>query len=137
MEYIISLITILTLLLTITPKLPIVENLDPHIMAAASSVSASIETSDQIDEQVLADSKANRNLNVYQQQGSVPTSQSDFQRQKFYSIPPGYFGSFAEAESYGYSQLNGKDKASCQVYLAGYLPNGTPYYGVDFWSSNN
>ena len=54
----------------------------------------------------------------------------------YYPIPAGFFASFGEAEAYGYAQLNGKDKASCQVYLAGYLPNGTPYYGVDFWSAN-
>lgn len=65
-----------------------------------------------------------------------PEITQPIQPQVEYSIPAGYFASFGEAEAYGYAQLNGKDKASCQVYLAGYLPNGTPYYGVDFWSAN-
>ena len=65
-----------------------------------------------------------------------PEITQPIQPQVEYSIPAGYFASFGEAEAYGYAQLNGKDKASCQVYLAGYLPNGTPYYGVDFWGAN-
>lgn len=65
-----------------------------------------------------------------------PEITQPIQPQVEYSIPAGFFASFGEAEAYGYAQLNGKDKASCQVYLAGYLPNGTPYYGVDFWGAN-
>ncbi|MDO4432037.1 MAG: hypothetical protein Q4B80_02370 [Aerococcaceae bacterium] len=53
----------------------------------------------------------------------------------YYEIPAGFFASFEEADAYGYSLLNGADKASYQAYTAGFLPDGRAYYGVDFWAA--
>ncbi|MCW6667558.1 hypothetical protein NHG34_08295 [Aerococcaceae bacterium NML190938] len=48
-----------------------------------------------------------------------------------YQIPAGFFASFEEADAYGYSVLDGLNVGSFQTYTAGFLPDGTPYYGVD------
>lgn len=53
-----------------------------------------------------------------------------------YQIPAGFFDSLESAMAYGDSMLNGDSHASYQAYTAGFLPDGTPYYGVDFWSAD-
>lgn len=51
------------------------------------------------------------------------------------SIPVGYFASMDEGLSWGaYNFPEGA--TNYQVYTAGFLQNGTPYYGVDYYYGN-
>ncbi|MCW6681848.1 hypothetical protein NHG29_03065 [Aerococcaceae bacterium NML160702] len=52
-----------------------------------------------------------------------------------YQIPAGFFATFEEADSYGYSVLDGLNVTSFQTYTAGFLPDGTPYFGVHLINS--
>lgn len=53
-----------------------------------------------------------------------------------YQIPAGFFSSFEEADAYAESYMLSEGIAagfrSWQTYTAGYLPDGTEYFGVDF-----